>query len=278
VFFVHDSLFSWGLDGLTGGNLPTYYAANGEWLRVNGAGMSGSICPANTPAATIMTNNVFVYGARYGIHILGSTGAATAGCIYSGSMTGGGFDSVQTVLQVDPYGKIGAFSFSNQFWNAKIWNSTTQISCGAVCINNAGYFGAQFSNIYVQAAGTVFNLQGFGGQGPQISNVEANTCVYLTSATCYFVQTLSGTSGNVQVVGNQIIGQGTTCTNYGLSLYNSAVVSSNQFYNQYESVNVLSTSASIVVSGNQSSNTSGAHDLVGGGSNVVSGLNAWSKP
>jgi hypothetical protein len=280
VFFVHDSLFSWGVDNLTGGNLPTYSGSNGEWLRVAGAGSSSSPCPA-TSASSITTSNVYVYGERYGIHILGSTGSATAGCIYLGSISGGGFDSVETILQIDPYGKIGAFSFSNKYWKAKIWGIPTQISCGAVCVNNANYFGVQFSNLYIQANGTVFNLQGYNGLGPQISNSQANTCVGLSSSTCYFIESTAGVPGNIQVVGNQIVGQtGTpkTNTNYGISVANSAVISSNQFYNQYESVNILTSLARIVISGNESTSTSGPHDVTGGGTNVISGLNAWSAP
>lgn len=270
ILSVHDCLFSYGVSGLTGGNLPTWYAAHGAWLVVYGNGTSTS---ESSVAVELQTSNVYVFGARYGIHVLGGSG--TAGAIYEGQLVGGGFDQVQTILQADTYSYVGGFLVSNQYWYAAVWNQPSAlISNGAVYANAASSFDASFDNLWVTANGTTFNAQQTGGF-LRIRNNYANACNGVSSGTCQFVST----NGNIAIQGNYIVGYGSGATVYGVSTTGLSNISGNTFVNMTNSVYINTTGPSVLVSDNQSANTSGAHDIAGTfGSNVTVGTNAWSKP
>ncbi len=269
VFWVHDCLFSYGVSGLSGGNLPTWYSNNGAWLVQYGNGTSTA---GSSAAGNILADNVYVYGARYGIHVLGGSG--TAGLIFAGHMIGGGFDQVQTILQADQYGRIGGFVFGNQYWYAAVWNSSAPVSNGAVYANGASDFDVSFGNIWATVDGTLFNLQQ-GGGFVKIRNFQANVCAGVTSSTCWFVTS----NGNASVQGNSIVGEGGGATVVGVKTTGFSHISGNTFVNMTNSIDIETTATGVLIVDNQSANTSGTHDVVGTYStNVTFGTNAWAKP
>jgi hypothetical protein len=278
VFYVHDSLFSMGADNAGGTNLANWYANNGAWPVVSG---NGSASAPSTAQSAVQSVNTYVYGARYGIHVLGGSG--TAGSIYLGHAIGGGFDAVETILEVDQYAVMGAFTFSGQYWNAELYNSpSTVIPNGAVYINSANAGATSqliFSDIYASAHGSMFNIAGSQGLGPLIRDMNAYICVGVTSATCTFAVGSSSAGGTVSVQGNQVAAQGTSSTAYGVSVTGFANISNNLFFNMTNSLEINNSSSGVVISGNQSQNTTGSRDVTGTYStNVVFGTNSWSKP
>ncbi len=274
VFLVHDCLFSMAADRAQKTPLAAWYARNGTWLT---AGGNGSDAAVSSVGVAMQAVNTYVYGARYGIHVLGGNGSA--GNIYLGHAIGGGFDAVETVLQLDPDAAMGAFTFSDQYWYAAHYDApATPIAHGAVYIPAANPHAATqitFSNLYVSAHGTMFDMPGTQGMGPIIHGVTGFICAGLADASCHFV--IAG--AHVLVRGNQITGIGTNTRNFGISVTGSAVISGNMFRNLVNSVRIVAPAFPVALTGNVSQGTTGQHDVTGAlGANLAASGNAWSKP
>jgi hypothetical protein len=267
VFFIHDCLFSLGVGAGSTSPLALWYSQHGTFAVISGL-------------AAINAVDVYVFGSRYGVHVL------STGNVYLGRFLGGGFDQIPSILTIDPGGTMGAFAFGSQYWNAQFYNSNAPLPAAAVYIPNASGTASQqiiFNDIFASAHGSLFNITGIKNLGPKISGMEAYICVAQTSGRCDFI---TG-SANFMADDNQITSVGSgSATSYGITVNGlnrpnapqTVTVNGNTFYNMINSVTVNTAEDRVVMLGNASTNTV-TKDVTGTyTTNLFVGANAWSKP
>lgn len=196
VIFLANDLFSYGADNMVGGEpLATWHNNNGTFVEVSG---DGDGTHASSTVASLFVVNSYVYGPRFGVHVLGSGR-------FWGQFVGGGIEA-QTIFQADPGAYVQTTLFAHQYWNAVNIATGKGDACGAVC-DLSLYSDMSFDDISATANGTAFHEEPGPWSGVRIreSKVEfGNDAVPGANYSFLLVGPKAASTSSVDALGNHI--------------------------------------------------------------------------
>jgi hypothetical protein len=279
VFFISNTLFTWGVYGSVVSvgptyNLRTYTNTQGTWMKVLGNGTISQI--SSTTVGGIMSSNNYVYGCYRGIWL--AAGTMDISCFADTS-----FDTVPVVLQGDPGCALFSTRFTGGAWYP-IYYTQALPDTTAVVINNPapGGVGANvsFTGITVPFVnGSLVSISGTNISNLCFTDIRCNALGHTTGGTGpYYGIQINTPSANVRISGCDFQASDAALSNTAIqiSACTEATISGCVIRNFSAPIDVETTSGTILLTGNMTQSTQGTNAITGVGTTNVHDLgNLW---
>jgi hypothetical protein len=282
VFFIANSLFTWGVYGTVVSVGPTYNLRSftntqGSWLKVVGDGTATKL--ATSTVGGIMSCNTYVFGASRGIWLAGGTLDISAFINTS-------FDNVPTVLQ----GDTGCAMFSTRFtggaWYPIYFTQAGNPDCTAIQINNPAPGGVglnvSFSAITIPFInGSLAAITGSNISNLSFSDIRCNAFGHTSGgAGPYYGFQFNTPNANIRVIGCDLQASYAGLTNTGVQVTAcaEATIADCVIRNCSAPIDIETASGLVTLSGNITQSTQGTSPVVGVGTTNVRDLgNVWDQ-
>ena len=282
VFFIANTLFTWGTYGSVVSVGPTYNLRNftntqATWLKVVGDGTPSA--SASTTVGGIMSSNNYVYGASRGIWL-------AAGTLDISSFVNTGFDTVPTVIQGDPGCAFFSTRITGGAWYPIYYNQTGSPDTTAIVINTPAQSGTgcnlSFSGITVPFVnGSLCAISGTAISSLSFNDIRCNALGHTTGGTGpYYAFQLNVPNANVRIAACDISASNGALSNTGVQVTGalSVTVANCMLRNLSAPIDVESTAANVTLIGNTTVSTQATTPIAGIGTTNIRDLNNnWDK-